>query len=212
VQGRFQFSEEIKDSSLKSLVVFIIAKRQMEREGLCDWVGEAVPLQLRQRFKPCCPVLQSVKTALITRNAIRCVWWWLSRRDEDSPAARKHFLVAELRRSSWHAKPNSTPALAINDRGASVMSSLLCCYFSNTWRWHVLSRYAHNLRMHHASSIKDEKSLDPPPLRDSSLTSAGHPRSRVDRLASDAVGNRIHFSGGLQGVPAVHGDTSSRAI
>jgi hypothetical protein len=34
VQGRFQFSEEIKDSSLKSLVVFIIAKRQMEREGM----------------------------------------------------------------------------------------------------------------------------------------------------------------------------------
>lgn len=32
VQGRFQFSEEIKDSSLKSLVVFIIAKRRVKRD------------------------------------------------------------------------------------------------------------------------------------------------------------------------------------
>jgi hypothetical protein len=56
VQGRFQFSEEIKDSSLKSLVVFIIAKRQMVTRDWCDCEGEAVPLQLRQRFKPCCPV------------------------------------------------------------------------------------------------------------------------------------------------------------
>jgi hypothetical protein len=56
VQGRFQFSGEIKDSSLKSLVVFIIAKRRMEMRGECGWMGSAVPLQLRQRFKPCCPV------------------------------------------------------------------------------------------------------------------------------------------------------------
>ena len=56
MQGRFQFSEEIKDSSLKSLVVFIIAKRRMDKRGGCDRAGVAIPVQLRQRFKPCCPV------------------------------------------------------------------------------------------------------------------------------------------------------------
>ena len=37
VQGRFQFSEEIKDSSLKSLVVFIIAKRRVKSDT--GWRG-----------------------------------------------------------------------------------------------------------------------------------------------------------------------------
>ena len=41
VQGRFQFSEEIKDSSLKSLVVFIIAKRRVKSDtGRGGVVGE----------------------------------------------------------------------------------------------------------------------------------------------------------------------------
>jgi hypothetical protein len=57
VQGRFQFSEEIKDSSLKSLVVFIIAKRRVKSDTGCGgMVGNATyHLQQRQRFKPCCP-------------------------------------------------------------------------------------------------------------------------------------------------------------
>jgi hypothetical protein len=38
VQGRFQFSEEIKDSSLKSLVVFIIAKRRVKSDTGCGGV------------------------------------------------------------------------------------------------------------------------------------------------------------------------------
>ena len=39
MQGRFQFSEEIKDSSLKSLVVFIIAKRRVKSDTGCGVVG-----------------------------------------------------------------------------------------------------------------------------------------------------------------------------
>lgn len=65
VQGRFQFSEEIKDSSLKSLVVFIIAKR---REKKWLWRGEfgvartfAAVTAVQTMLSGCCSLAETVK-------------------------------------------------------------------------------------------------------------------------------------------------------
>lgn len=65
MQGRFQFSEEIKDSSLKSLVVFIIAKRRVKKRR---WRGEfgfartfAAVTAVQTMLSGCCSLAETAK-------------------------------------------------------------------------------------------------------------------------------------------------------
>jgi hypothetical protein len=75
VQGRFQFSEEIKDSSLKSLVVFIIAKRRVKSDTGCGGVvGECdIPFAAATAVQTMLPRFCSLSQTAHSQ------WkWWLT--------------------------------------------------------------------------------------------------------------------------------------
>jgi hypothetical protein len=82
VQGRFQFSEEIKDSSLKSWLCLSSPKDGWKR-GM-GAIGRKLPYlcSCDSGSNHAVRFLQSWKTALIARDAFPCELWWLAGRHE----------------------------------------------------------------------------------------------------------------------------------
>lgn len=82
MQGRFQFSEEIKDSSLKSWLCLSSPKDGWKR-GV-GAIGRELPYlcSCDSGSNHAVRFLQSWDTALIARDALARELWWLARRDE----------------------------------------------------------------------------------------------------------------------------------
>lgn len=62
----------------------------MEKRDGCDWAGVAIPVQLRQRFKPCCPVFAVFKDCADCSGCFPSRVVVLARKKRDFAAAERN--------------------------------------------------------------------------------------------------------------------------